>query len=184
MRQQLYEMIELISGLIFIFLGIIMLMGPIDAINNYKLSFGISSILKGISHLLFFNIIDDMTQDKTTSAFLIGAVNILAGIFFILTIWMEAAQEISWFAIWVMVLCITKILMISYLRIISKTNYLWNIFIVNILGIIFCLLMINSRCIPGMLPGYCISGYFIARGINVISFIFKYSQNKDGITYQ
>lgn len=183
MKKELYELMELIAGLIFIFIGIIILLGPIDAINNYQVVFGMAAVIKGISNLLFFIVMKERTDKKQAVSLVVGTINISSGVFLCTKVSNDFSESVIWFVVWLIILCITKLFMIGYQRLISGQFPYWRSMIINLFGITFGVLMLFFTDSLVMQIGYCVGCFFIAKGINVINFTFKYLQTKKSITY-
>ncbi|ASE35718.1 HdeD family acid-resistance protein [Mammaliicoccus sciuri] len=162
-----FKWFSLVSGSIFILIGILCFLFPLESIKNMFILIGIFLIFNGILEIFVFQKLKEIINFSRFWSILLGVLHILTGLFIIMNL--EASFVVLSYilSIWFILSSISNIYKATPLE---KSNKLYHSLsiLLNILGIAIGIILLFNPFIVIVLISFLISCYFIIFGLSHI----------------
>lgn len=167
-KRSAFGWLELIIGIIMVFLGVFIFVHPETALTGIVILYGIIAVVMGISDIMFYVKMERYTGFGPAVSLISGIFSVMAGI--MLLVYPSAGKWILvlLLPIWFIAHCISRLSHLSIIRIMAGSFFYYFTLIMNIIGIIVGCMMIINPVISLFTAGFLIGIYFILSGIDSI----------------
>ena len=167
-KRSAFGFLELIIGIIMVFLGVFIFVRPETALTGIVILYGIIAVVMGITDIMFYVKMERYTGFGPAVSLISGIFSVMAGI--MLLVYPSAGKWILvlLLPIWFIAHCISRLSHLSIIRIIAGSFFYYFTLIMNIIGIIVGCMMIINPVISLFTAGFLIGIYFILSGIDSI----------------
>ncbi len=167
-KRSAFGWLELIIGIIMVFLGVFIFVRPETALTGIVILYGIIAVVMGITDIMFYVKMERYTGFGPAVSLISGIFSVMAGI--MLLVYPSAGKWILvlLLPIWFIAHCISRLSHLSIIRIIAGSFFYYFTLIMNIIGIIVGCMMIINPVISLFTAGFLIGIYFILSGIDSI----------------
>ncbi|MDL2229381.1 DUF308 domain-containing protein [Treponema sp. OttesenSCG-928-L16] len=172
-KRSIFGWIELILGILFIMLGILVLRNPGTALSGFVLIYGIAALVTGIADIFFYIRMDRRTGFGPASSLVGGILNIIISILLLLNIQAGALVFTLLFPLWIIIHSISRLSNIGFIRLIAGNVLYWCSLIISILGIFAGIILIFNPFASAVSLVYFISLYLFILGIGSIISAFS-----------
>lgn len=157
---------ELLTGILFVLLGIFTFIRPGSAITGLVFLYGILATLTGIADIVFYAKMENHMGFGPTISLVSGILSLLAGLMLLLHPGAGAWAMALLFPLWFITHCISRLTHLPIIRITSGTGYYYFSLIVNILGLVLGFYMILDPVFSFFSAAYIIEFYLMLTGID------------------
>ena len=143
-KRSAFGWLELIIGIIMVFLGVFIFVRPETALTGIVILYGIIAVVMGITDIMFYVKMERYTGFGPAVSLISGIFSVMAGI--MLLVYPSAGKWILvlLLPIWFIAHCISRLSHLSIIRIIAGSFFYYFTLIMNIIGIIVgCMMIIN-----------------------------------------
>ncbi|WP_148408809.1 HdeD family acid-resistance protein [Murimonas intestini] len=167
-KRSAFGWLELIIGIIMVFLGVFIFVRPETALTGIVILYGIIAVVMGITDIMFYVKMERYTGFGPAVSLISGIFSVMAGI--MLLVYPSAGKWILvlLLPIWFIAHCISRLSHLSIIRIMAGSFFYYFTLIMNIIGIIVGCMMIINPVISLFTAGFLIGIYFILSGIDSI----------------
>lgn len=167
-KRSAFGWLELIIGIIMVFLGGFIFVRPETALTGIVILYGIIAVVMGITDIMFYVKMERYTGFGPAVSLISGIFSVMAGI--MLLVYPSAGKWILvlLLPIWFIAHCISRLSHLSIIRIMAGSFFYYFTLIMNIIGIIVGCMMIINPVISLFTAGFLIGIYFILSGIDSI----------------
>lgn len=167
-RRSGYGWLELIIGVLFVFLGIYSFIRPDTTLVGIVVIYGLIAIISGISDVVFFVKTERYTGFGPTIALISGVFSIMAG--FMLLVYPNAGKWVMalLLPIWFIAHCISRLAHLHLIRIAAGRFYYYFTLVINIIGIVLGGMMVIYPTISLISAGLIIGIYLVLLGVDSI----------------
>lgn len=167
-KRSAFGWLELIIGIIMVFLGVFIFVRPETALTGIVILYGIIAVVMGISDIMFYVKMERYTGFGPAVSLISGIFSVMAGI--MLLVYPSAGKWILvlLLPIWFIAHCISRLSHLRIIRIMAGSFFYYFTLIMNIIGIIVGCMMIINPVISLFTAGFLIGIYFILSGIDSI----------------
>ena len=167
-KRSAFGWLELIIGIIMVFLGVFIFVHPETALTGIVILYGIIAVVMGISDIMFYVKMERYTGFGPAVSLISGIFSVMAGI--MLLVYPSAGKWILvlLLPIWFIAHCISRLSHLSIIRIMAGSFFYYFTLIMNIIGIIVGCMMIINPVISLFTAGFLIGIYFILSGLDSI----------------
>lgn len=158
---------SLLLGILFVLASLIAFRDPVGNLQALVMVFAIFAILKGLYEIFLRNSVHYFTGTKATMLIVVGVLDIIVGIFFLLNINLGVVALPIVFAVWFLVDSIFGLFTADIARQISN-GYYWFQIIVNVLGIIVGIMLLLNPLSAALTLSFLVGFYFMLFGITNI----------------
>ena len=135
-KRSAFGWLELIIGIIMVFLGVFIFVRPETALTGIVILYGIIAVVMGITDIMFYVKMERYTGFGPAVSLISGIFSVMAGI--MLLVYPSAGKWILvlLLPIWFIAHCISRLSHLSIIRIIAGSFFYYFTLIMNIIGII------------------------------------------------
>ncbi|MEG0328485.1 MAG: DUF308 domain-containing protein [Erysipelothrix sp.] len=152
---------DLIQGMMLIFLSFIILQNPEVSLLGSVLTFGIVGVVSGIKNLVLFFMINSKIHKKSWILVLMGILDIMVGVMLMTNLYVGVLSIAILLPTWILVSSLVGLMNNSIIKFVSRTLY-WIRIVFYVLSIILSVLMF-------MQPASSIVSFVLLLGFNVLS---------------
>lgn len=162
---------ELITGILFILAALVLLFEPHVGVTALAIVFGFVAIISGLTTISGFSKLRDLVGNVAIFALVIGIIDLLIGLLFIIKP-ASGIMTIGYlFAFWFILDSIERLLVIGHLRQFG-TGYYWVSLILDILSLLLGVLLLVNPVVAAISMTWMIAIYLIIFGVNAIVLAF------------
>lgn len=164
---------ELLTGILFVLLGIFTFIRPGSALTGLVFLYGILATLTGFADIVFYVKMESHMGVGPTISLVSGILSLLAGLMLLLHpgagVWAMALL----FPLWFITHCISRLTHLPVVRMMAGRGYYYFSLIMNIIGLVLGFLMLASPVAVLISLNYIVGIYLILLGIDTIVLAFS-----------
>lgn len=167
-RRSGYGWLELVIGILFVFLGIYSFIHPENTLTGIVIVYGVIAVISGIADIIFYVRTERYTGFGPAVSLISGIFSVMAGV--MLLVYPNAGKWVMvlLLPIWFIAHCISHLTHLDVIRVTAGRFYYYFTLIVNIIGIVLGFLMILRPVLSLFSAGFIIGAYLILLGIDSI----------------
>ena len=168
-RRSGYGWLELIIGVVLIFLGLFTFANPGRTLTGLMIACGVMAVVMGIGDIILYVRIDRYTGFGPMVSLISGILSVMSGIMLLVYpdggVWVLSML----FPIWFIAHCISRLSHLNTIRLLAGKGMYYFTMILNVAGLVLGFLMAVHPMISVMSIGYIGGLYLILQGIDSIA---------------
>ena len=164
---------ELLTGILFVLLGIFTFIRPGSALTGLVFLYGILATLTGFADIVFYVKMESHMGVGPTISLVSGILSLLAGLMLLLHPGAGAWAMALLFPLWFITHCISRLTHLPVVRMMAGRGYYYFSLIMNIIGLVLGFLMLASPTVVLISLNYIVGIYLILLGIDTIVLAFS-----------
>ncbi|MFV0396227.1 MAG: HdeD family acid-resistance protein [Coprobacillaceae bacterium] len=172
----IYNILHMIVGSIFIFLGILSFLSPAKTMTTHSYIYGAVMLIMGGLEITFYILRGYKSLFFPASLLTIGTLEIVLGMLLISNIWIGEWAITFLFPAWFIILCISRITNLKWIKSYVGDGEYWLSLTINLLGIVVGTIMFLNPIIPLISMSIIISAFLIMIGVEMIVFALGHYQ--------
>ncbi|MGM0219486.1 HdeD family acid-resistance protein [Enterococcus sp. AZ126] len=166
-KEKKFKIGYFIIGALFIWVSILAFQNPTQDLAALVIFFSIIAIVKGVVELVARDKMKEIEGIHSNWILVIGIIDLLVGIFFLLHLALGMVVSPFIFAIWFICDSVERVLHKDVAKQISNGYYYFSL-IVNILGIIIGILLFLNPVVSALTIAFLVGFYLLLAGINYL----------------
>ncbi|ANZ61600.1 hypothetical protein AYR62_03405 [Secundilactobacillus paracollinoides] len=162
---------ELITGILFILAALVLVFEPNIGITALAVVFGFVAIISGLTTISGFSKLRELVGNVAIFALVIGIIDLLIGLLFIIKPTSGIMTIGYLFAFWFILDSIERLLVIGHLRQFG-TGYYWVSMLLDILSLLVGILLLVNPIVAAFSLTWMIAFYLVIFGINAVVLAF------------
>lgn len=178
-RSRFFAVLELVLGILFLLLGAFTFLRPHGALTTFVYIYGVVSIFGGIAGIVFYFTVERRTGFAPVSSLISGVLNILLGLLLVTNAWAGRMALSFLFPFWFMLLCVSRLCSLGFIRRYAGRGQFWLTLVVNVLGLVLGFLLLVNPVASLAALAYLIGFYLVLAGLEMLAFALGHLRNRD-----
>ncbi|MGL4695866.1 HdeD family acid-resistance protein [Enterococcus larvae] len=162
---------SLLLGILFVIISLMSFQDPAGNLLAIVMIFAVFAIIKGVFEIFVRNRLKELTGYKSYMPLVLGAIDIILGIYLLLNLQIGVSVLPYVFAIWFILDSFFNLFTLDLAKA-FHTGYYWFSLIVDVLGIILGFVLLFNPLSSALTLSFLVGFYFMMFGITYIVYAF------------
>ncbi|MBP1047054.1 DUF308 domain-containing protein [Enterococcus sp. BWM-S5] len=162
---------SLLIGILFVIISLMSFQDPAGNLLAIVMIFAVFAIIKGVFEIFVRNRLKELTGYKSYMPLVLGAIDIILGIYLLLNLQIGVSVLPYVFAIWFILDSFFNLFTLDLAKA-FHTGYYWFSLIVDVLGIILGFVLLFNPLSSALTLSFLVGFYFMMFGITYIVYAF------------